>query len=129
MEQAREIAEAAESNVHNGVGCTYTNFDPHYSYKVSATLFKSWWVVRVDQADARRGRGLPDGVLSIPAIGGKRIAIKARKKSAQDILSLCTSVGGNGARDELYATSTCKTQAGSKTRRRRWCGEQVTCGG
>jgi hypothetical protein len=54
MEQAREIAEAAESNVHNGVGCTNANLDPHYSCKVSATLFKNWWVELVDQADARR---------------------------------------------------------------------------
>ena len=71
MDEAGEVAEAAEGDIDEGVGGTETDFDPYC------------WSGKCQQCGWSRQRNR-----DVPAIGGKRTAIRARKMSPQDIVAV-----------------------------------------
>ena len=70
MDQAGDVAEAAEGDIDEGVSGADPNFDPYCWSGMLAT----WW-------SRQRSR-------AVPAIGGKRTAIRARKMSPQHIVAV-----------------------------------------
>jgi hypothetical protein len=70
MDEAGEVTEAAEGDIDEGVSGTEADFDPYCWSGMLAT----WW-------PRQRNR-------DVPAIGGKRTAIRARKMSPQDIVAV-----------------------------------------
>lgn len=81
VKETWQISEATESDVYERVGGADTAFDPDCRHDMLVDVTCCAW--RGDQADGEHGA--PEGC-GLPAIGGKRMAMKARKKSAQDMV-------------------------------------------
>ena len=71
VDEAGDVAEAAEGDIDERVGGTEADFDPY------------WWSGNVSNVV-----GPGSEIENVPAIGGKRTAIRARKMSQQDIVTV-----------------------------------------